>query len=357
MTVTRTSSPISSSMTAPKMMLASGWATSWMTVAASLTSNRVRSLPPQMFSRMPACAVDGGLEERRADGLTGGGHGAAVAGAVAHAHQGRAGVVHDHLHVGEVGVDEPGRRDEVGDALHTLQQHLVGHLEGRQHRRLVVGDGQQPVVRDDDLCVDLLLELADARVGLHRAAAALEGEGPGHDADGQRTLLLGDLGDDGGTTGAGAATLTGGDEHHVGAQQHLFDLGPVVVGGLTADLGVGAGTEAASHLAPDVELHVRVGHQQRLSVGVDGDELDPLQPGVDHPIDGVAAAAADADDLDDREVVLGIVRHECGTLPSGQCPGTGIQRNLDLMQRFILREPHQQGRPVGRRSNISAPVR
>ena len=38
MTVTRTSSPMSSSITVPKMMLASGWATPWMTSAASLTS-------------------------------------------------------------------------------------------------------------------------------------------------------------------------------------------------------------------------------------------------------------------------------------------------------------------------------
>ena len=53
MTVIRTSSPISSSMTVPKMMLASGWATLWMTSAASLTSNSPRSEPPAMVSRMP----------------------------------------------------------------------------------------------------------------------------------------------------------------------------------------------------------------------------------------------------------------------------------------------------------------
>ncbi len=42
-TVTRTSSPRLSSMTAPKMMLASGSAAFWMISAASLTSNRPRS--------------------------------------------------------------------------------------------------------------------------------------------------------------------------------------------------------------------------------------------------------------------------------------------------------------------------
>ena len=33
----------------------------------------------------------------------------------------------------------PGHRDEVGDAPHTLEQHLVGHFEGVDHARLVVG--------------------------------------------------------------------------------------------------------------------------------------------------------------------------------------------------------------------------
>ena len=62
-------------------------------------------------------------------------------------------------------------------------------------------------------------------------------------------------------------------------------------------------------LAADVELHVGVAHEQRLRVGVHRDELDALQARVDHPVDGVAAAAADADDLDHREVVLRLAQH------------------------------------------------
>ena len=60
----------------------------------------------------------------------------------------------------------------------------------------------------------------------------------------------------------------------------------------------------AGELATDVELDVGVAHQQRLRIGVDRDELDSAQTEVDHAIDGVDAAATDADDLDHREVVL-----------------------------------------------------
>ena len=141
-------------------------------------------------------------------------------------------------------------------------------------------------------------------LGLHRATAALEGERPGHDADGQRAELARDLRDDRRAAGAGAAALAGGDEHHVGALEHLFDLLGVVLGGPAADLGIRAGAEPAGELAADVELDVGVAHQQRLRVGVDRDELDALEPDVDHAVDGVDAAAADADDLDHGEVVL-----------------------------------------------------
>ena len=54
-TVTRTSSPSASSMTAPKMMLASTAAELATSCAASLISNSPRSEPPWMDSRTP-CA-------------------------------------------------------------------------------------------------------------------------------------------------------------------------------------------------------------------------------------------------------------------------------------------------------------
>ena len=111
------------------------------------------------------------------------------------------------------------------------------------------------------------------------------------------------LGDDRRAAGARAAALAGGDEDHVGALERLLQLVPALLRGGQADGRVGAGAEAAGRLRADVDLHVGVAHQQRLRVGVDGDELDPGETRVDHPVDGVRAAAADADDLDHREVV------------------------------------------------------
>ena len=53
MTVTLTMSFIGGSMTVPKMMFASGWASLWMSCEALDTSCSVRSLPPVMLIRTP----------------------------------------------------------------------------------------------------------------------------------------------------------------------------------------------------------------------------------------------------------------------------------------------------------------
>lgn len=92
----------------------------------------------------------------------------------------------------------------------------------------------------------------------------------------------------------------------------------MVLGRLAPDVGVGASAEPAGQLAADVELHVGIAHQQRLGVGVDGDELHALEADVDHPVDGVDAATTDADDFDDGEVVLRCCTHGGGlSLRSG----------------------------------------
>ncbi|CAB5068046.1 unannotated protein [freshwater metagenome] len=71
------------------------------------------------------------------------------------------------------------------------------------------------------------------------------------------------------------------------------------------DLGIASGPESSGEVSADVELDVGIAHQQRLRVGVHRDELDALQAGVDHSVDGVHATATDADHLDNGEIVLG----------------------------------------------------
>jgi hypothetical protein len=90
----------------------------------------------------------------------------------------------------------------------------------------------------------------------------------------------------------------------------LLNFVAVRFGSLTTDFRVAAGSETAGELATDVNLETRVAHDQRLRIGVDCDEVDATQTGVNHSIDGIDSTTADTDNLDDGDRrVLRVARH------------------------------------------------
>ncbi len=58
-----------------------------------------------------------------------------------------------------------------------------------------------------------------------------------------------------------------------------------------ADIRLRTGAEALRDLRAHLHDALRLGHRQRLRVGIGDDEIDPLQSGGDHVVDGVAAGA------------------------------------------------------------------
>jgi hypothetical protein len=227
----------------------------------------------------------------------------------ADAHQRRAGVAHDRPYVCEVEVDEPGHGDEIGDSLDALAKDVVDHPERVRHRRRLLDHLQQAVVLDDDEGVDALAQRLDSLLGLIRTQPAFEDERARDHAYCEGVELPSDFGHDRSATRASSPALARGDEDHVRALEGFLQFVPALGRGFQADARVGARAEAAGRLRSDVDLHVRVRHQQGLRVGVDRDELDARHPGLDHAADCVRAAAADADDLDHCEVATQLIAH------------------------------------------------
>src|SRR6202012_2185686 len=97
---------------------------------------------------------------------------------------------------------------------------------------------------DADQRVDPGAQPLDPGLGLDSTALALEAERPGHHADRERAERARDARDHRRAAGARAAALARGDEDHVGALEHLFDLFAVVLGGPGADVRVRPGTES-----------------------------------------------------------------------------------------------------------------
>ena len=249
-------------------------------------------------------ALNARLQQRRSDSELGGFDGPICSPGRTDTHQCASGSLHNRLDVGEVEVDQTGGRDQIGDALHTGEQHLVGGRERLEHADAPIADLQQAVVRYDDEGVDLVLEGGDTLLGLGGPTLAFKAERLGDNTDRQCSYRLGDAGHDGSAAGAGSAPLARGHENHVRTGEGLFDFFGMVFGCPAAYLRVGAGAETSREFPSDVELDVGVAHQERLGVCVDGDELDSTQAKFDHPVHGVDAATADAHNFDDCEVVL-----------------------------------------------------
>ena len=177
-------------------------------------------------------------------------------------------------------------------------------MEGIEHARLLLDDLEQAVVGDDDERVDLLGQQIDALLGLVAAQAAFEAERLGDDAHGERAdFLARDLGHDRSRSRARAAAFACGDEDHVGLGQRVADLCAAFLGSLRAHLGVRAGAQTTGEFLADVDGLVGIRHEQRLAIGVHGDELDALDAGLHHAVDRVRAAAAHTDDLDNRQML------------------------------------------------------
>ena len=100
------------------------------------------------------------------------------------------------------------------------------------------------------------------------------------------------------------------------------------------DLRIGASTETASKLTADVELDVGITHQERLSVRINRNELDSSEPKFDHPVDSIDATAANADHLDNGEVVL--VR--CHVRPPGNTFNLYLRSKVMLGIYFLIRK-------------------
>ena len=117
-----------------------------------------------------------------------------------------------------------------------------------------------------------------------------------------------------------------------------------------AEVRVRARAEAARDAGADVQRDVGGRLLQRLQVGVDRDELDALDLGLDHAVDGVDAGAADADDAQDRRA--GVRGVAASSRANGSCVRGGAESGA--AGRGAL---HQVLRDVGaRRRGAGAPA-
>ena len=219
MTVIWRSSPMRSSMTVPKMMLASGSAISLMISAASSTSKRPRLGPPVTLKRTPWAPLmlisSSGLEMASRAAL------AARSGPLARPMPMRA----EPAERMTARTSAKSRLMRPGTVMRSLMPCTPWRRTSSTTRKASTMDVSAVTTSlrrslGMVMSVSTLSRSSSADFSaLRRRRAPSQRERLGHDADGQGAHVARDLGDDGCGPGAGPTTHAGGDEDEVGVTQ------------------------------------------------------------------------------------------------------------------------------------------
>ena len=256
-------------------------------------------LPAQDVDQDGLAAVNVDVfQQRRTDGRLGRLDRTVLSLGPAGAHHRLAHALHNGAHIGEIEIHVVVAGDDFVNAAGRLVENVVRDAEGFLHGRVRRDDFQQPLVGNQDQGIDGFLELFDTLQGLGHADLALESERLGDDADGQSTLVAGNVRDDRCRPRTCAPAHAGCHKNHIGPFKGRCDLVTVFQGGGFPPGRITARAEPLGELGSDLHGLMGLGILEGLQVGVDGDELDPGQTGFDHPPDSVPAGSSDSRHLD-----------------------------------------------------------
>ena len=225
-------------------------------------------------------------------------HRPVFAGSAARTHQRYAAVAHHGLHIGEIDVHRIFARNHLGDPAGCGSQNIIGLAE-RLGQRQLAEDLLNVLVVDQQQRIDAAAQLLDPLLGLPHPFRALGLERKSHDGHRQDTQLLGCPGDHRRRAGSGSTAHTGRDEDHLGAFAlvNLDDLVEALQSRLSSFFRIVAGAQAVlseTHLYRDGTV------AQRLRIGIAHHERNVGDLQLEHVVDGIATAAADTRNHDDR---------------------------------------------------------
>lgn len=207
-------------------------------------------------------------------------------------------VLHCRLHIAEVKVYVAFNGYQFGYALNGIAQHVVGILECLLHRNLRVGiNVAQAFVVHYEQRINILAHLLNALKGLYYLFLFLKKERNGNHAYRKKTHRARHTGHHRGCTRAGAATHSGRYEHHLClvCKQALY-LFKARLGLLASLFGHSAYAETA---LAEKQLNGNGRPCKRLTVGVAHGKAYAVDAFFIHVLNGIAATAAHADNLDD----------------------------------------------------------
>ena len=296
-------------MTDPKMMLAPGSAASSIRLAASVTSDSVKSGPPVMLIRMPVAPL---IETSSSSGelmaCCGRLQGPLVALAPPGSHQRPPHAGHDRPHVGEVDVDQARHHHQIADATHGVQKTLSTIAKASFN---VIFMPASVISRSFGMTISASTHLASSAMpafALFRRCEPSKTNGLVTTPTVSAPSVPRDLGDHRRGARPGTTAHSGGHEYHVGPGQDSATRPASSIAAARPISGFAPAPRPFGQVLAQMNLDRGLVGLQHLTVGVGDDEIDAADGALDHRVDGVAATAADPHDLDDRaSVTVGVV--------------------------------------------------
>src|SRR6516162_5754121 len=140
--------------------------------------------------------------------------------------------------------------------------------------------------------------MLNALFSLTHSLLALEYEWLRYHPYRERACFTSQSGNHRGAARTGSTSHAGSNKNHIGTREVLFDGFLVLHGRPPPDFRIGAGTQSLGYRCPQLNLDGSRARIQGLGIGIGDDEIHAAKLAADHGIDGVPAAAADADNFD-----------------------------------------------------------
>ncbi len=156
-------------------------------------------------------------------------------------------------------------------------QHIIRHIKGIRKSCLLVSNSEQVLIRDNNQCINELLQFFNARIGNPHAMIAFKLEGPRDNTDRQDTKIPGRLGNNWRSTGSGSAAHSGRNETHMAPLQMRYDFFDGFFCRRRPNMRFGACTQSFCELSPQLNSIFGEILFQSLRVGIRNNEFDPLK--------------------------------------------------------------------------------
>ena len=215
-------------------------------------------------------------------------------------HHGFARLAHHGSNVFKVHVDMARHIDDLGNAAHSIFQHVIGMGKSFVLGNFIAQHFKQFFIQDNNEGINIGFQFGQACIGVGHAAPALELERLGDHTHREHTHFTCNPCNHRCSAGSSAAAHTGSDEQHVCAFNGISDVLHRCLSCIAPFVGFAASPQTS---AAKLDGFMRGASAQGLCVSVCADELHALHATANHVFDSVATTATHANHLDLRTQV------------------------------------------------------